>query len=178
MLALPIVLVDPPPEGLPQGVGTGVLRIYPVGREGRPDPLVGRGHRDRLFAVAVTPLVDEDQAGVIGGEPQLPPYPSGQFQEVAVHVDRSFFPGLALLDDELIRLDLIPPQLEDVSDPQAEVDAGPDQQGGVVAAVGHQALDEGVGLRPPQGGGGALASWFCHVLKIRPGGCKNRPRRS
>ena len=73
-------------------------------------------------------------------------------------VDHSFFPGLALLDDKLIRLDLTPPQLEDVPDPEAEVDAGTDQQGGVVAAVGHQALDEGVGVRPPEGGGGTLAS--------------------
>ena len=92
-------------------------------------------------------------------------------------VDYSFFPGLALLDDELIRLDLIPPQLEDVPDLEVEVDAGTDQEGGVVAAVGHQALDEGAGLRPPEGGGDTLASWFCHVLKVRPGGYKNRRSR-
>ena len=91
-----------------------------------------------------------------------------------MHVDHSFFPGLPLLDHELIRLDLIPPQLEDVPDPEAEVDAGADQQGGVVTAVGHQALDEGVGVGPPQGGGGAFASRFCHPLKVRLGGYKNR----
>ena len=178
MFAPPVVLVDAPAEGLAQSVRAGVLRINPIGREGFPDPLVGGRHRNRLFAVAVTPLVDKDQAGVIGGDPQLPPYPPGQLQEVAVHVDRSFFPGLALLDDELIGLNLVPPQLEDVPDPEAEVDAGTDQQGSVVAAVGHQALDEGVGVRPPEGGGGALTSRFCHVLKVRPGGYKNsRPRR-
>ena len=73
-------------------------------------------------------------------------------------VDHSFFPGLPLLDNELIRLDLVPSQLEDVSDPETEVDAGPDQQGRIVAAIRHQALDEGVGLSPPEGGGGTFAS--------------------
>ena len=178
MFTPPVVLVDAPAKGLAQGVRTGVLRINPVGREGGPDALVGRRHRNRFLAVTVTLLVDEDQPGVIGGDLQLPPYPPGQLQEVAVHVDRSFFPGLALPDDELIRLDLLPPQLEDVPNPEAEVNAGPDQQGGVVAAVGHQALDEVVGLGPPEGGGGAVASRFCHVFKVRPGGYKNRrPRR-
>ena len=48
----------------------------------------------------------------------------------------------------------------------------------VLAAVSHQALDEGVGVRPPEGGGGALTSRFYHVLEVRPGGYKNRrPRR-
>ena len=78
VLALPVVLVDAPAKGLAQGVRTGVLRIDPVGREGFPDPLVGRGDRDRLLAITITPLVDEDQAGVIGGDLQLPPYPPGQ----------------------------------------------------------------------------------------------------
>ena len=90
---------------------------------------------------------------------------------------RPFFPGLAFLDDKLIRLDLVPPQLKDVPDAEPEVDAGTDQQSGIVAAVGHQALDEGVGLGTPQGGGGALASWFCHVLDVRPGGYENRHSR-
>ena len=95
-----------------------------------------------------------------------------------MYVDHSFFPGLALLDDELIRLNLVPPQLQDVPDPETEVDAGTNQQGGVVAAIGDQALDEGVGLGPPQRGGRALASWFCHILEVRLGGYKNRrPRR-
>jgi hypothetical protein len=68
MLTLPVVLVNAPTEGLPQSVGTGVLRINPVGRESLPDPLIGGRHRDRLLAIAITPLVDEDQAGVIGGD--------------------------------------------------------------------------------------------------------------
>ena len=71
MFAPPIVLVDTPAERLAQGLRTGVLRINPVGRKGFPDPLVGRRHRDRLLTIAVTPLVDEDQAGVIGGDLQL-----------------------------------------------------------------------------------------------------------
>ena len=121
--------------------------------------------------------MDKDQAGVIGGGLQLPPYPSSKFQEVAVDIDHSFFPGLTLLDDELVRLNLIPPQLKDVPNPEAEVDAGTDQKGSVVAAIRHQALDEGVGLGPPQGCGGAFASWFCHESKVRLGGYKNRMRR-
>ncbi len=44
-----------------------------------------------------------------------------------MNVDRSFFPGLPLLDDKLICLDLVPPQLEEISDSEAEVDAGTDQ---------------------------------------------------
>ena len=92
-------------------------------------------------------------------------------------VDHSFLPGLPLLDNELIRLDLVPSQLEDVSDPETEVDASTDQQSGIVAVVCHQALYQSVGLSPPEGGGGAFTSRFCHVLKVRPGGYKNRPQR-
>ena len=77
-----------------------------------------------------------------------------------MYVDRSFFPGLTFLNDKLIRLDLVPPQLKDVPDAKPEIDAGTDQQSGIVAAVGHPAFNEGVGLGPPQGGGGALASNF------------------
>ena len=124
MLALSIVLVDATAKGLTQGVRAGVLRINPVGSEGFLDPLVGGGHRNCPLAVTVTPLVDEDQAGMISGNFQLPPYPPGQLQEVAVHVDHSFFPGLALFDDKLIRLDLVPPQLKDAPNPEAEVNAG------------------------------------------------------
>ena len=43
-----------------------------------------------------------------------------------MNFDHSIFPGLALLDDELIRLELVSPQLEDVPDPEAEVNAGTD----------------------------------------------------
>ena len=68
VLTLPVVLVNAPAEGLAQGVGTGVLRIDPVGRKGFPDSFVGGRHRDRLLPVAITPLVDEDQTRMIGGD--------------------------------------------------------------------------------------------------------------
>ena len=68
VLTLPVVLIDAPAEGFAEGVRAGVLRINPVGRKGFPDSLVGRGHRNRLLAIAITSLVDEDQAGVIGGD--------------------------------------------------------------------------------------------------------------
>ena len=95
----------------------------------------------------------------------MTPYPPGQLQEVAVDVHHSFFPGFALLDNELIRLDLVPPQLENVPNPQAEVDAGPDQEGGVVAAVGHQGFGDNVGVRPSEGEVYAFTSPFAIYLR-------------
>ena len=71
--------------------------------------------------------MDKNQPGVIGGDSQQAPYPSDQFQEAAVDIDRSFFSGLPLLDDELIRLNLVPPQLRNIPDAESEVDAGTDQ---------------------------------------------------
>ena len=127
VLAPPVVLIDSPAKSLSQSMRTCVLRFNPVGREGFPDPLVGGRHGNWLIQVTITPLVNEDQAGVIGGNLQLPPYPPGQLQEVSVDVGRSFLPGLTLLDDKLVRLNLIPPELEDVTDAESEVDAGTDQ---------------------------------------------------
>ena len=66
-------------------------------------------------------------------------------------VDRSFFPGFALLDNEPMRVNLVPPQVDDVSDPEAKVNAGTNQQGGVVVAVGHQALDHRISVRSSDG---------------------------
>ena len=93
-------------------------------------------------------------------------------------IDRSFFPGLSFFDNELIRLDLIPSQLEGVPDSEAKVDAGTDEQRGVVATVSHEPLHESSSLAPPQGCSFRLLTLFCHASKVTHRGYKNYdPRR-